>query len=189
MATTFQSKAALRKHIKQALSKLTPAQITSQSTLAQQAIISHPHYQSAQRIGIYLNMPSGEAQTELLVQNSLQAGKSVFVPHLHKPGPSEKRKVMEMLNVESMEGLERDAWGIPSLVELAGRENALEGEGGLDFIVVPGVAFDQKGDRLGHGAGFYDRFLERGWGKGSMRRKPFLGAKESHSVSTAHVVC
>lgn len=126
-------------------------------------------------------MPDGEAQTELLVNDALQAGKSVFVPHLHKPDPTQKRKVMEMLRLESLKGLERDAWGIPTLTNVEGRENALESEEGLDVIVMPAVAFDRAGDRLGHGAGFYDRFLERGWGQGSARRKPFLGACELRS--------
>jgi len=125
MATSTTSKASLRKEMKQTLSALTPAQIISQSNLAQQTIMSLPQYQSAQRVGIYLNMPNGEAQTELLVNDALQAGKSVFVPHLHKPDPTQKRKVMEMLRLESLKGLERDAWGIPSLMEVDGRENAL----------------------------------------------------------------
>lgn len=189
MVITLPSKASLRKHIKQTLSTLTPAQIITQSTLAQQAIISHPRYRSAQRVGIYLSMPRGEAQTDLLVQNALQAGKSVFVPHLHKPDPTEKRKVMEMLKLESTEGLGRDAWGIPTLTEVDGRENVLEGEEDLDVIVVPGVAFDRAGNRLGHGAGFYDRFLERGWGKESLRRKPFLGACELESACRSRERC
>lgn len=119
-------------------------------------------------------MPASEAQTELLVQHALQDEKSVFVPYLHKP-EGEKRKVMEMLRLESTDALEKDAWGIPSLSGVEGRENAMDGKEGLDVIVVPGVAFDREGNRLGHGAGFYDKFLERGWGKGSRRRKPFLG--------------
>lgn len=83
---------------------------------------------------------------------------------------------MEMLRLDSLNGLERDAWGIPTLTNVEGRDNALETEDeGLDVIIVPAVAFDRTGDRLGHGAGFYDRFLERGWGKGSVRRKPYLG--------------
>lgn len=172
----------MRKQIKQSLSSLTPAEIKTQSHLAQQTILSLPQYTAANRIGIYLNMPSGEGQTELLVQSALSAGKSVFVPYLHKPDPAEKRKVMEMLQLDSIEGLKPDAWGIPSLKDVEGREHALEGKKGLDVIVVPAVAFDREGNRLGHGAGFYDKFLERGWGKGSERTKPFLGACRSSSV-------
>ncbi|KAF2207699.1 hypothetical protein CERZMDRAFT_13828, partial [Cercospora zeae-maydis SCOH1-5] len=117
---------------------------------------------------------------------------------------SKKRtmKVMDMLRLETLEeyeGLERDGWGIPMLdgqrVEekenaMGGRGFALRGDGGggqvvrereeeeeergLDLIVVPAVAFDRELNRLGHGAGFYDRFLTRNFGNGKNGKKPFL---------------
>ncbi|KAK4544144.1 hypothetical protein LTR36_004642 [Oleoguttula mirabilis] len=111
-----------------------------------------------------------------------------------------KGKVMEMLRLTSVreyEALERDSWGIPHLPadSVGGRENAigglgtslagagldkagstLSGEdgGGLDLIVVPGVAFDAEMNRMGHGAGFYDAFLTRFGADASTRKKPFL---------------
>lgn len=106
---------------------------------------------------------------------------------------------MDMLRLESIEefeSLERNAWGIPRLPGegLGGRGNALggegksvprrerdggvvggegEAEGGLDLVVVPGVAFDAEMNRLGHGAGFYDGYLTRFCQEGK-RKMPFL---------------
>ena len=84
---------------------------------------------------------------------------------------------MDMLALHSKEdyaSLKPDSWEIPSLSEdsLNGRENALGGHGvdgdgekdwsgGLDLILMPGMAFDEGMGRLGHGRGFYDFFLQR----------------------------
>ncbi|KAK4554501.1 hypothetical protein LTR86_008355 [Recurvomyces mirabilis] len=104
-------------------------------------------------------------------------------------------KAMSMLRLRSVEeydGLERDGWGIPHLptVGMEERENAMggfgvssgtdgndggggESRGGLDLIVVPGVAFDSAMSRMGHGAGFYDSYLTRFCADGR-RKRPFL---------------
>lgn len=121
---------------------------------------------------------------------------------------SKKRttKVMDMMRLETMEeyaGLEKDGWGIPKLSDegIERRENAMgwkglsvdadgsrveyedvaAGEGGLDLIVVPAVAFDRKLNRLGHGAGFYDKFLTRNFGDGKSK-KPYL-CKWTHVIT------
>lgn len=112
--------------------------------------------------------------------------------------------IMEMLQLSSMEeycSLPRDNWGIPSLDpnSVSDRRNCLGGlgiegpsaartahdgstgdiAGGLDLIIMPGMAFDEDNRRLGHGMGYYDRFLSRynskSDGGGHSLSKPFLG--------------
>lgn len=73
--------------------------------------------------------------------------------------------LMDMLSIESRadhHSLEPDSWGIPSIPKhsVPHRKNCLE-DGGLDLVVVPGVAFDEGFGRLGHGKGYYDYFLAR----------------------------
>lgn len=122
-------------------------------------------------------MPTGELQTDAIVRHALESGKQVFVPYLHKstsPSPDAPRSVMDMVDLHSLadyEGLKRDSWGIPTIpAETVGeRESILEtvsSKGGLDMILLPGVAFDTDPKtnlirRLGHGKGFYDYFLYR----------------------------
>lgn len=131
-------------------------------------------YQSAQRIGIYLSMQGKEIQTNALVEDALERGKSVFVPYIHRQ-PGTKESEMQMFLLHSKQeylALSRDKWGIPSLpaTSIASRENSFGGKGiksdpsddkTLDMIIVPGMAFDFSFRRLGHGKGYYDRFLQR----------------------------
>lgn len=109
---------------------------------------------------------------------------------------------MDMLALNSMEefeSLKPDKWGIPSLDEasISDRENCLGGYGvasawhphtarkspGLDLIVMPGMAFDKSLRRLGHGKGYYDKFLARystdEERKKSTPQRPFLGEEQS----------
>lgn len=200
MTTEAQNaKKALRKDIKAKLSSLSDDDISKQSEIAQNLVLNLPQYQEAKSLSIYLSMPASEAQTSSLVRCALGSGKKVFVPFLYAPaaanGEGKKRKRMDMLQLNSAreyEGLEKDAWGIPSLSAkgVEQKENAMGGVGltlaasqsaegkdggGLDVVIVPGVAFDGEGKRLGHGAGFYDSFLTR-FCDGGRRSKPYLGA-------------
>lgn len=196
-----EAKRALRKDVTSRVSTLTAEQISDQSGKAQTTLVSLPAYQQANRLSIYLSMPGGEAQTDKLLSDAFSSGKKVFVPYMHRPvNPNpegkKKRRVVDMLRLESMaefERLEKDSWGIPSLPEngIEERENAKGGKGadsvdtgggkgGLDLIVMPGVAFDGDGSRLGHGAGFYDRFLAAFCEGG--RKKPFLGKLEDPTL-------
>ncbi|PGG98025.1 5-formyltetrahydrofolate cyclo-ligase [Polytolypa hystricis UAMH7299] len=118
------------------------------------------------------------------------------------PTAPPRTSVMDMLalrSLEEYEALGRDKWGIPTIEEgsVPGRKNALGGygvllqsqsqseegnkdeqedgdESGLDFIVMPGLAFDEGLRRLGHGKGYYDHFLMRCGKKAG--GKPYLAA-------------
>ena len=197
------AKKALRKSMKSRLSTLGEEDVTRQSRAAQQLILDLPQYKDARRISVYLAMPNAEAQTDLIVHDAFKAGKEIFVPHIHRPkareGETKKRSTIEMLLLASpqeYQGLQRDSWGIPSLSTdgLDKRENAMGGkglgaagdgdaEGSLDLVVVPGVAFDTKMNRLGHGAGFYDEYLTRY--SRIKERRPFLGKLLLVSASTS----
>jgi 5-formyltetrahydrofolate cyclo-ligase len=138
-------------------------------------LFSMPEYQRAQRISIYLSMPTGEISTADIVHDALKQGKQVFVPFIYKV-KEPPRSMMDMLQLHSLgdyHSLALDRWGIPTLSQdsVHERENSfgvkglssgsIGGKGGLDMIVMPGMAFDEKLGRLGHGKGYYDFFLAR----------------------------
>ncbi|KZF25414.1 5-formyltetrahydrofolate cyclo-ligase [Xylona heveae TC161] len=182
MATLKIAKRELRQQIRKTLSSLSPESVTSQSGNVFNTLTQLPEYKSAKRIGIYLSMPSGEIDTAPIVLDALQAGKTVFVPYTynHTAQSGQTVSLMDMLSLHSLtdyQSLQPDNWGIPtpSKDSIAGRQNCLgdlgrlpadrvgieQGKGGLDFLVMPGMAFDTKLGRLGHGKGFYDMFLQK----------------------------
>jgi 5-formyltetrahydrofolate cyclo-ligase len=164
----------------------------------------------AKRISVFLSMPAREVSTHDIVVHAIKYGKTVFVPYIHRVrqnGSQKPTRIMDMLALhskEDFESLRQDAWGIPTFDEgsVPGRENALSGHGlenipttadgaptrsdaaGLDLMLVPGVAFDTQNRRLGHGKGFYDRYLQRYKdivSSGSNAPMPRLGKKWSAS--------
>jgi 5-formyltetrahydrofolate cyclo-ligase len=152
-------------------------------------VVESPGFERASRISVYLSMPKEELSTDSVVRQALAQGKKVFVPYIPKSSElTTSGSYMEMFALRSQEDLDslkRDSWGIPTLTKdsLGGRENAFGGLGlsradetrdedsfeGLDLVLMPGMAFDHAHGRLGHGKGFYDRFLQRYWEVASQR--------------------
>jgi len=143
-------------------------------------LLSLPEYTTASRISVFLSMPQKEIDTSAIVEHSLDNGKHVYVPYIHRHPPghavsslaasnSAPPSLMDMLALSSLEdyrSLHPDSWGIPTLSKdsISSRHNALgdaEHDTTLDLIVMPGVAFDESFKRLGHGKGYYDYFLTR----------------------------
>lgn len=187
--------------------------IISIAATASNKLFSLPEYRSANRISVYLSMPSGEVSTLAIVRDALGKGKQVFIPYIYNTEATHsapKTSVMDMLALRSMEefdALKPDGWGIPSLDEgtIANRKNCLGGYGlsvnqdsavrtednGLDMVVMPGMAFDEGMRRLGHGKGYYDHFLKRYKEQGNtsgVPQKPYLG-KNHASKNIVDLLC
>jgi 5-formyltetrahydrofolate cyclo-ligase len=90
--------------------------------------------------------------TRELIDISLEQGKRVVVPVLEQG-----KKTMAHALIESLDGLVDGPWGLvqPDLA----KATLLEKQEEIDLVVVPGIAFDRRGHRIGFGGGFYDRFL------------------------------
>lgn len=99
-------------------------------------------------------MNAGEVHTDIMIKNAFEDGKLVFLPRTCG-------KNMKMLQVKSLIDVENLVpVGKYKLLEPSEEAaDAREDFGGLDMIIVPGLAFSTKGQRLGRGAGFYDKYL------------------------------
>lgn len=113
-------------------------------------IVSLPSFREAQRIMAYLAMP-GEANVDRVIERALALGKKVYVPCILKG----KERRMEAGRLLDLQHFRRGPLGLRALPE--GYETAAPED--LDLVLVPAVACDRKGRRIGMGAGYYDRYL------------------------------
>nr|XP_008195843.1 PREDICTED: 5-formyltetrahydrofolate cyclo-ligase isoform X1 [Tribolium castaneum] len=153
MVTKATTKEAVRREISERLKHLTSEEKQTQSKIVFEKLLNLPSFQKSKRVSTYLSIDN-EIDTEPIVRKIFETGKECFVPRYSKAG-------MEMVKIHSYQDWETlpvTSWGIkqPGLKEQ--REDALK-TGGLDFVVVPGVGFTAKGLRLGHGGGYYDRYM------------------------------
>ena len=112
-------------------------------------------YQCARRLLCYAAI-DGEVQTRRILEKALSDGKEVFVPVV----TDRQRRHMVVAQVKDLEKdlAHSGPFGIPHPLRLSSREISLNT---LDLIILPGIAFDRQGNRLGRGGGYFDRFLLR----------------------------
>lgn len=106
-------------------------------------------YKEAKNIFIYLSFGS-EIDTKPIIDRALEEGKEVYIPKVYKIN-----KEMKAIRLNTFEDLEKNSMGI---LEPKDDFNFIDKEK-IDLIIVPGAVFDFKGNRIGYGGGYYDRFL------------------------------
>lgn len=116
------------------------------SLAAQQSLLLAPEFVAATVVALYSPVRN-EVFTEEIFTEARRCGKIVAYPRV-------RGALLEFVEVKERQELETGAYGILEpcgvhVVPLAA----------LELIVVPGVAFDLAGHRLGYGKGYYDRLL------------------------------
>ena len=114
-------------------------------------IINSEIYKKSKKIFTYISFGS-EVDTIKLIKYSFSNNKEVYVPKINK-----QTKDMIALKIHNFNNMSVDKWGIiePNSVD---KTNI-----GTDFdlIIMPGIAFDKQGNRVGYGGGYYDKYISK----------------------------
>lgn len=124
-----------------------------------QRVLNQPSYQQANTVMWYLDCRS-EVKTLATVAAELDRNKKIVIPYCTKDEQGQNK--LGLWRLEDLTELVRGTWGILEPPQSQwGKVGKEISPAALDFIVVPGVAFDRNGARLGNGAGYYDRLLSQ----------------------------
>ena len=146
-------KRTLRQKLLQKRKALTFAEVTGLSRLAQNHLLSSKLWAASKQILLYCPV-NNEVSTDLLLQNALASQKTLLLPRC--ANGQENR--LELAICSNLAELKPGKFNIAEPDPLLCQ--AVEAwEITPDLIVLPALAFDAKGNRLGYGAGYYDRFL------------------------------
>jgi 5-formyltetrahydrofolate cyclo-ligase len=141
----------LKKEIrKQALAErdnIPPERRMAMSREIEARLFDLPEFRSAQVVMFFASFRS-EVDTETMIRRALRSGKRVILPKV-------AGKELTLYEIRDFDAdVETGAWGIPEPKPLVPAK--LEK---IDLMIMPGAAFDEQGNRLGYGAGFYDKLL------------------------------
>ncbi|MFA6108936.1 MAG: 5-formyltetrahydrofolate cyclo-ligase [Candidatus Latescibacterota bacterium] len=118
----------------------------------QEQVLDLPEYGRSRLVHTYLASRDNEVNTFEVIDHALAHGRRVAVPVV-KPGTRRLRHAL----VKTLADWQPDRWGL--LSPPADHAAWLEDLAAIDLVLVPGLAFDPRGRRLGFGGGYYDRFL------------------------------
>lgn len=148
------AKQAMRRRMLALRRCLRPEDALRAARLAQERLLETPCWRKSRDVALYVAFRD-ELATTLLLASAWESGRAVWLPRVRREEPGR----MDFVRCPGPDRLRPGAFG------LLEPDQALPGLGpddaafAPDVMVLPGVAFDRRGARLGYGGGYYDRFL------------------------------
>jgi 5-formyltetrahydrofolate cyclo-ligase len=151
MLTVKEQKAQLRHELLARRDALSAAERSERSRLIAQRVLDRPLLAHAEFVLAFASFRS-EVLTDELLRELLARGKRLLLPRI--------RRGTRQLDLHVVADLERDLEpGLYDIREpIPARCPKVEPDA-VEFIVIPGVGFDERGHRLGYGGGYYDNLL------------------------------
>ena len=146
------TKESIREEIKNKREKLSREDVEDKSKLVKEKLFSLPEFQVAKTIAFYVALKkSNEVETEGMIKEALAMGKQVLVPIADL---IENRIILS--EIKNWDDLVPGSFGILEPLPEVRKIYPYEA---VRLAIVPGVAFDLEGHRIGYGFGYYDKFL------------------------------
>ncbi|MDF2908328.1 MAG: hypothetical protein K0R34_3649 [Herbinix sp.] len=151
------TKAAIRREMKIVRSNITESQKKGYDELIIHQLLLTEEYRRCKKIFCYVSFGS-EINTKPIILQALHEGKVVYIPRV------DENHFMEFYRIDDLEGLQPSCFGVPEPLcdeEKQYRKDIACEEHDIPLMLLPGLAFDSKGNRIGYGAGYYDRYLRQ----------------------------
>lgn len=146
-------KRSIRQAVLVGREQISPAERIRMSEQITEMVRRQEAYRAAEDILCFVSYGS-EVVTDDLIEQALREEKRVYVPSVTDAGSG----AMEFVRIT---GLQELAEGYKGIREPVSGDVYAPDCTGQALMILPGVAFDRQGHRIGYGGGFYDRYLER----------------------------
>lgn len=147
---------------------MDPALRSHEDNAIQNVILEAPWFKTCKRLCAYISckalreVDTSNILSEVL-QNPAKDGDSFTRKKLYVPRVEDKNRNMRMINISRIDDMIANSMNIlePAPVDADGneREDVMQANDPVDLLLLPGLAFDKSGRRLGRGGGYYDTFL------------------------------
>ncbi|HHU75013.1 MAG TPA: 5-formyltetrahydrofolate cyclo-ligase [Clostridiales bacterium] len=142
----------IRKNILKERSLLSESQRREFNQAIYQRLINSDLYQKSKIIFAFASFGS-EVDTWTILDHAMHEGKRVYLPRV-------EGKIMNFYELKDIQSLEPSKFGIlEPKTEEANRYLVETDPNQIKVMIMPGLAFDTKGNRIGYGAGYYDKYL------------------------------
>lgn len=148
----MKGKKEIRSYIKELKKNLSEDEIRVRSNRIAEKFYAQPYYNQSKNIYLYVSY-NQEVDTVGIIKHILEDKKRVAVPKVIDD-------TMEFHEITNLEQLSEGAFGIlEPVVNKPVSENPEWASSNL--MIVPGLAFDKSGNRIGYGGGYYDRYIHK----------------------------
>jgi 5-formyltetrahydrofolate cyclo-ligase len=150
MSSVAAEKEKIRKTMLKRRDMISSTEVSEKSRLIQLNVMNSRHFLISETLGVYLPIGS-EVRTEEIIRRALESAKKVALPRIG----SEDKMTFIQLNDRLLQenNLVVGKFGLKE----PSKQGAETTE--IDLLVVPGIAFDNEGSRIGYGRGYFDRYM------------------------------